>query len=63
MDQRVNAAGTKYEYLVHWKGYGPEEDSWEPSTHFGNLAALIMTEWRGAAPPKGPPYNKPPKKA
>jgi chromodomain protein Y len=36
MDSRENKG--KWEYLVKWKGYGPEESMWEPKTNLKNAA-------------------------
>jgi hypothetical protein len=31
----------KLQYLVHWKGYPHEEDTWEPEEHLSNSADLV----------------------
>ena len=36
-----------YEYLVHWKDYSSEEDSWEPSSSFQD-AKVIEKYWQNA---------------
>jgi hypothetical protein len=43
----VNHRGRKgaYEYLVHWKGYGRREDTWEAAKQFDS-PALIEQYWK-----------------
>lgn len=31
----------KLQYLVRWKGYGPEENSWEPEANLKNAKTMI----------------------
>lgn len=41
-------------YLVHWKGYAPEEDSWEPAENLANAEGLI-SDFHDAFPDKPRP--------
>ena len=41
MDKRRNKKG-KTEYLVRWRGYGTEEDTWEPETHLSACLVYIQ---------------------
>ena len=38
-------SGLKRDYLVQWKGYGPEHNTWEPMSHLANAAVLISEYW------------------
>lgn len=40
VDKRKSKKG-KVEYLVRWRGYGYEGDTWEPETHFANCMVFI----------------------
>ncbi|MBN3308024.1 CDYL protein, partial [Amia calva] len=40
VDKRKNKKG-KTEYLVRWKGYSCEDDTWEPETHLVNCVEYI----------------------
>lgn len=40
VDKRKNKKG-KMEYLVRWRGYGFEGDTWEPETHLSNCMEFI----------------------
>ncbi|KAG7273892.1 hypothetical protein CRUP_025953 [Coryphaenoides rupestris] len=40
VDKRMNKKG-KMEYLVRWRGYGTEEDTWEPETHLSACLVYI----------------------
>ena len=34
------------QYLVRWKGYGPESDTWEPESHLSNCQSLLASFWK-----------------
>jgi ribosomal protein L21E len=36
--------GGKMEYLIRWKGYGPEHDTWEPETHLNDFLKAYIKE-------------------
>ncbi|XP_051785168.1 chromodomain Y-like protein isoform X1 [Erpetoichthys calabaricus] len=40
IDKRKNKKG-RIEYLVRWKGYDSEDDTWEPEQHLGNCVEYI----------------------
>lgn len=40
--------GTGYQYLVHWKGYNHEEDTWEPRSNLEDTEALGIWEQRAS---------------
>jgi hypothetical protein len=33
--------GRQLQYLIHWKGYGPEEDTWQPKADVANAPKLV----------------------
>ncbi|WOO78381.1 Chromo domain-containing protein 2 [Vanrija pseudolonga] len=35
----------KYEYLVAWKGYGPEHNTWEPQDNVEHAEDLVKSYW------------------
>jgi len=37
--------GNKIEYLVRWKGYGHEYDTWEPEENCANSSELVSEYW------------------
>uniref|UniRef100_A0A8C3JRK3 Chromo domain-containing protein n=1 Tax=Calidris pygmaea TaxID=425635 RepID=A0A8C3JRK3_9CHAR len=42
VDKRKNKKG-KTEYLVRWKGYDSEDDTWEPEQHLVNFVLICNT--------------------
>ena len=48
LDSRVFKG--RLEYLVRWKGYGPEEDSWENGLELAEGAAEAIADFHAAHP-------------
>ena len=44
LDSRTK--GKRVEYYVKWKGYGPEENTWEPIAHLTNSPDLLQAYFR-----------------
>ncbi len=42
----VRTTRGRKEYLVHWKGYGSWEDSWEPEENLENAQELLRAFWK-----------------
>ena len=40
----------RLEYLVHWEGYGPQENSWENSLELAESAAEAIADFCAAHP-------------
>ena len=57
LDSRRYGRWKKLQYLVHWKGWGPEHDSWEDVADLGN-APRIMQKFHSAHPEAPGPLNK-----
>ena len=36
---------TQQEYLVQWKGYGPEHNTWEPECNLKDCPDVLRTYW------------------
>lgn len=51
---------TVTEYLVQWKGYPPEHNTWEPEDNFDNCPDMLKAFWdrMGARPAKRPAKRK-----
>lgn len=46
LNSRRTGRWRKLEYLVRWKGYGPEEDAWVPATDMEHAPAVIRKFYR-----------------
>ena len=40
MDHRLNWKKSGYQYLVRWKGFTAEEDTWELEENFDDMAVI-----------------------
>ena len=45
MDHRLNWKKSGYQYLVRWKGFTAEKDTWEPEENFDDMA-VIKRYWK-----------------
>ncbi|KAJ3262447.1 hypothetical protein HDU77_000297 [Chytriomyces hyalinus] len=46
-DHKFVLENRRYEYLVHWQGYGSDEDSWIPAANFVDKA--LLAEYKARA--------------
>ncbi|WWD19298.1 hypothetical protein CI109_103756 [Kwoniella shandongensis] len=52
VDHRQKGSGTgKFEYLVSWKGYGPEHNTWEPEAHVAHADGIVSKYWANKPKP------------
>jgi hypothetical protein len=56
LDSRLFGRWKKLQYLVSWKGYGPEENSWEPAENLENAPEAVAEFHRSH--PKAPRQNQ-----
>ena len=59
LDHRETRQGTKY--LVKWKGFGPEENTWEPIIHFGNSEPIQDYHRQNNQPRRSQDLRPPPR--
>ena len=43
--RRFGKTGQRTEYLVDWKGYGPEHRTWEPEVNLANAQGVLQAYW------------------
>lgn len=41
LDSRLSGRGKKLQYLVSWQGYGPDQNSWEPTENLQNAPKAV----------------------
>lgn len=46
VDHRKASNGKGYDYLIRWKDYGPEDDTWEPEELVTGAPAAIAKYWK-----------------
>ena len=57
LDSRQYGRWKKLQYLVHWKGWGPEHDSWEDVSDLAN-APKVLQKFHSTHPDAPGPLNK-----
>jgi len=57
LESRRYGRWKKLQYLVHWKGWGPEHDSWEDATDVANAPKIIQA-FHSLRPEAPGPHNK-----
>ena len=55
LDSRLFGRWKKLQYLVSWEGYGPEENSWEPTENLENAPDVVAQFYKSH--PQAPGQN------